>query len=128
MNQNCSLESNCYLWPENGTGGWQVHSTMGNPKWNHLLSQLPIKGSEDPSEVFLIDIGYSTQAQIMSNKETKTWEAYESLPLNWFANQCLIQYGNKIYHVRDAVEELDPVTWTLVRLADLPEVLFRPGR
>ncbi len=54
-------------------------------------------------DLYLVNLGNSEVSQIMSDKDGKIWEEYESVPDNWAANNCLVVTEGAIYHIRTSV-------------------------
>ncbi len=47
---------------------------------------------------------------------------------SWYSLGCLAQHGGKVYSLREEVEELDPVSWRVTYLAEVPKTLAYGGR
>ena len=121
----CGFGQSCYEWrPE--VNVFVNQSSMITPKFAFLLTESET-GFSGGSKVPLA-VGYRQMSETY-DYDTKTWSQYQETDNLWFSYNCLIHASDGyIYFVQTKVQRLDPVTWTIQDLADVPMNLLDPGR
>ena len=117
----CDYVDECYTWRPNEML-WEPTSFMNRSRFNHIMAQLPVKDSGDPT-TYPVALGYWVETEML-DPVTQIWSDYESLPdRRWVEQDCLIQFQSMVYHLGDdGLQELDPTTWTITPLTtEVPE-------
>ena len=80
---------------------------------------------DDPADdgVYPIAVGLTSATEIY-DPVGQEWREYRDIVEdNWVSYGCLLQYGDKVYHMKDYVYEVDLVTWTTRTLGIVPTFL-----
>ncbi len=120
------MTNSCFAWtPE---GQWeQYFSDLNVPHWAHIMVLSRNIETTSDERVPLV-LGQDPNTEILS-PSSETWENYRPLLVNdWNSIGCLVQYGDKVYHISDKVYELDLNTWNIYDLAAVPNELTNPGK
>ena len=124
--QTCELTNSCFAWtPE---GQWeQYFSDLNVPHWAHIMVLSRNIETTSDERVPLV-LGQDPNTEILS-PSSAAWENYRPLLVSdWNSIGCLVQYGDKVYHISDKVYELDLNTWNIDDLAAVPNELTNPGK
>ena len=122
----CSNHNECYYFGGPSGNAWTPAPSMTRNRFNFMLAYLPHVGDPTGPRT-AVTIGYGAQSEWLE-MDTEEWVGYYNLPnANWWGLSCLVQYNNRIYHVKDTVEELNAVTWSVSDLSTPPDRLLRPG-
>lgn len=83
----------------------------------------------DSDEHVPLVLGQSIETEIFQ-PSNDTWANYRPLlGANWNALSCLVQYGERVYHIFDDVFELNLETWDIINHGPKPSYLGRfPGK
>ena len=111
------------------TGLWQeAPYDLQRNKWAHIMAMIPDLESEDLSQLVPSVMGLRLDTEIFQ-PGNRTWREYYPLEeTNWWTLGCFIQYMDKVYQIRNEVNELDPSTWNITPLDVVPEFLRSPGK
>jgi len=109
--RDCEPTDACFSWsPEEG---WTPFADLRQAKFGHLMGLAPNLDSVSDIEtrVPVVIGGGSLQTQIW-NVDEERWDAYRSLDdTRWGTTGCTTQYGDRVYHIRGRIVELDLLTW-----------------
>ncbi len=83
----------------------------------------------DSDEHVPLVLGQDIQTEIFDPSDD-VWTPYRPLlRSDWNAITCLVQYGERVYHIENVVFELDLETWNFDILGEKPDFMPRsPGK
>ena len=126
----CSNHNECFYFGGDGGNAWTPAPSLLRNRFNFLMAYLPHVGDPNGDRT-AVAIGYGADSEWLdpaTETEEEQWVSYYNLPAaNWWGLSCLQQYNNRIYHVRNTVEELNTVTWSVTDVNTPGERLKRPG-
>lgn len=124
----CRIITDCYEWmPELH---WQeATASLNERKWSHIMASAVNVDLVGDDEHYPLVLGGTDTVTEMYDPVNDEWYPYYDLPEgNWRSIDCLVQYGDDIYHINTAITKLDTLSWSALDLGEVPEFISGGGR
>ncbi len=118
---NCRIVTDCYEWT-NELHWQQASASLNERRWAHIMvSAVNIDLPGNDTRYPLVLGGSNAETEIY-DPDNDVWNPYYDLPESgWRTLDCIVQYGDDIYHLRNTFTRLDTLTWDSEDMGEIPE-------